>query len=487
MKKYTMSKFLLGTSLLAVLSTGTLATNVQEIAREEFAANKIAKKLYGTNDYLLNLDVGKESKKIGEAVKNKHQNRLPLTRLQQDAQTEINRLLTLAKTASLESRTLPNGSIITTNFKHGDLVVAFQNHSLVYPCLSTDDREKHDAFLPTTYKSHFLSKALYDEVRYYSNHLGLSEKNANRLYRYLEPLFYIVQMELSPLLDGGQTKSLYQSPRWVYSKSYEDMVKSVKRQADHHLYMFNLTPITGLNKPQVIDRLAPDLLDLGLALLPHPERNLHKDGNKVYTLGTNRAGHLSLIHPYADNLPYPVLNEHRQLLGMNIPAGMGDSVALSKQWNRVNQFIRLNDYHFSEGERNTMSHVLQALGTLFHKHLSTFHVQRFPVGDNYRALTEEMAISFINNYTIPEPYLTAFYHRDIDPDIYQVLAGIKSKGNTHRYLTSDLWPRRLADEDRQVALINEGFKFLMFKDILDRSELFNEYGDVIRMADMMAL
>jgi hypothetical protein len=153
----------------------------------------------------------------------------------------------------------------------------------------------------------------------------------------------------------------------------------------------------------------------------------------------------------------------------------------------VNQFIRLNDYNFSAEERNTMSHVLQALGTLFHKHLSTFHVQRFPVGDNYRALTEEMAISFINNYTIPEPYLTAFYHRDINPDIHHVLAGIKNKGDTHRALTTDLWPRRLADEDRQVALINEGIKFLMFKDILDRSELFNEYGDIIRMADMMAL
>jgi len=484
MRKNIISRFLFGTSLLAVISTGALATNVREIAAEEFSANKIATKLFSkTNDYLLNLDVSKESKEIAKKVRNGLRDRRPVPTVEQDATNEIKALLEAAKTSN---QYVGGGYYLTCNAR-GDLSTISANNPLAYPALYASDREKGDAFLPRTYQGHFMGKKLWEEIDYYTSHLGLEKEDKTRLYHYLEPLYYLVQLELNPMIEGGKYKSLYNSKRWVYEKSYDQLLRSLKNQTDHHFSLIKNAHLRGLNETQVRNSLIPSLLDLGLAVLPRAERNLHPESRDVYKMGANRAGSLSLMHPHADNLPYPVLNEHRRLPGMNIPFDMGDSPALIKQWNRVNQFIRLNDYNFSAEERNTMSHVLQALGTLFHKHLSTFHVQRFPVGENYWALTEDMAISFINNYTIPEPYLTAFYNRDIDPDIHHVLAGIKSKGDTHRALTTDLWPRRLADEDRQAALVNEGIKFLMFKDILDRSELFNEYGDIIRMADMMAL
>ena len=470
MRKYTMSRFLLGTSLLAVLSTGALASNVRDLSREEFSANQIATKLFSkTNDYLLNLDVSKESKTIANKVRNEGHVQLPLSELEQDATNEIKTLLEAAKTSH---QYVGGGHYLTCNVKDA-LSTISANNPLAYPALYTSDREQGDAFLPKAYHRHFMGQKLWEEIGYYTSHLGLEKADKTRLYRYLEPLYYLVQLELNPMIEGGKYKSLYNSKRWVYEKSYDQLLRSLKNQTDHHFTMIKNAHLVGLNETQVRNSLIPSLLDLGLAVLPRAERNLHPESRDIYKMGANRAGSLSLLHPHADNLPYPVLNEHRRLPGMNIPFDMGDNAALTRQWNRVNQFIRLNDYNFSEGERATMNHVLQALGTLFHKHLSTFHVQRFPIGDQYEALTEGMAISFVNNYTIPEPYLTAFYHRDIDPDIHHVLAGIKSKGDTHRALTTDLWPRRLADEDRQKALVNEGIKFLMFNDILDRAAIFN--------------
>ena len=467
------SKLLLGASILAVLSTGALASNVNSIAAEEFSTNKIATKIFSTNDYLLNLDVGQEAEKIAETVRRSGQNQLPRPRLEQDARAEITRLLTLAKAAPLQDRTLPNGSIITTNYRNDDLSIAFKKTPLVYPCLSLADREKPDAFLPRGYVGNFMSKALCDHIRTYSYSLGLNEQDAKRLNSYLQPLFYAAQLEAHSLLGGEVEKNLYHSPRWVYTKSYAQMLESLQYQASHHMAMRVHTPINGLNEDQVTQRVTEELLDLALAFLPNPNRALHQDRGLVYVLGRNVQGAVSLLHPYADFLPYPVLKENRLRSGANIPHNFPFTADSRKQWRRTDQFVDLSDYHFSDQEKRAMKWLMEGIGTLFHKHLSTFHVQRFPIGEHYEALTEEMAINFVNNSTIPEPYFTAFYHRDIDPDIHHVLAGIKSKGDTHRALTADLWPRRLADEDTQKALINEGIKFLMFNDILDRADIFN--------------
>ncbi len=489
MKKYFNSRLLLTTSLMAFLSTGAWATKTaKELAKEEFETSKIVTRIWNTNTYQIHVDVKQEAEKIGKKIQTKEKNPAIVAKIVSVLPTEIMELLDFVKTAPLADRTMKSGSILTTNFKQDDLSVAFTHTPLVYPCLEIaglpDPREKSDAFLPAFYASNFMSKALCDHIRTYSQSLGLNEKDAQRLNKYLQPLFYVVQREASSLLDGQVAKNLYRSPRWVYTKSYEQMQESLQHQAEHHLAMLIHTPLRGLNEAQVSHGLTTELLDLALAFLPNPNRALHQDRGMVYVLGRNLNGHVSLINPYADNLPYPVLKEQRLVPRANIPYNFERIPASYKQWRRADEFIDLSDYHFSDAEKRTMKRLVEGIGTLFHKHLSTFHVQRFPVGDEYNELTEAMAISFVERNTIPEPYLTEFYQRDIDPDIHHVLSSIKDKGDTHRSLTSDLWPARFDTEERKTNLINESIKFLMFKDILDRSDEYNAYRNVVRMRDM---
>lgn len=494
------TKLLLTTSLLTFLSTGVWATKeIQELAQSEFDTPNIVTRIWNTNTYQIHVDVKQEAKKIGAKVKKTGQGKAPLSQLESEASHEITRLLNFAKTAPLDQRTMPSGSILTTNFRQDDLSVAFRNTPLVYPCLEIEGlqnpREKSDAFLPRGYVSNFMSKALCDHIRTYSQSLGLDEKDAQRLNKYLQPLFYVVQREASSLLDGQVAKNLYHSPRWVYGKSYAQMQESLQHQAEHHLAMLSQANIRGLNEAQISHALTADLLGLGLSFLPNSNRVLHQDRGMVYVLGRNLNGDVSLLNPYADNLPYPVLQERRLLSRANIPHNLVLTPSAYKQWQRTDQFVEWSDYHFSDQEKRYMKWLMEGIGTLFHKHLSTFHVKQFPVDQQSMDLTKEMALSFVNNQTIPEPYLTQFYQRDIDPDIHHVLSGIKNKGDTHRSLTSDLWPARFKTEEGKTALVNESIKFLLFQDILDRYEAYKahhkgsdlRFREITRDLDLTAL
>jgi hypothetical protein len=102
---------------------------------------------------------------------------------------------------------------------------------LVYPVFSgKGDRDVNDAFLPTTYRSNFLSKELCDQIRTYAYNCNrnISEQDAKKLNKYLQPIFYIAQLEVMKMLEGRE--SLYHSPRWVYAKDRDGIVQSVKKQ-----------------------------------------------------------------------------------------------------------------------------------------------------------------------------------------------------------------------------------------------------------------
>jgi hypothetical protein len=133
---------------------------------------------------------------------------------------------------------------------------------------------------------------------------------------------------------GSLLTGLPKSKGWVYSKGYEGTLSAIRNQTDYHLYLTRLSNVQGLDTEQVRTRLVSDLLDKGLSLIPSPSREIYRSGGKIYTLGLNHNGHLSLLHPYVEDLPYPVFSEHRGRGNMNLPKGFEDSPALRKQWVR---------------------------------------------------------------------------------------------------------------------------------------------------------
>lgn len=90
------------------------------------------------------------------------------------------------------------GYYLTQNFRGNALCVESGYNPLVY-AIKSSDREQPDGFLPVTYKSNFMSQKLCDEIDYYASNNGLSKDEAKRLNRYLQPIFYIVQQEVSQI------------------------------------------------------------------------------------------------------------------------------------------------------------------------------------------------------------------------------------------------------------------------------------------------
>lgn len=338
---------------------------------------------------------------------------------------------------------------------------------LVFP-VKKELRNEYNAFYPATYQNRGHGQYLCDEVKAYCRARGLTSSESDRLYKYLEPLFYLVQEELHTMVTGlGYNK-------WVSQKSYEEILQSLQSQTDHHFYMVRNIPVKGLDQEQARTALLTTLLGKGLSLLPNPRQHIHVNtGGVKYYLGKNKNNHVSLIYPSADNLPYPILKNYRSLERANLPYETQITPALQKQWRRIGEFVQVHP-RFNERNRALMKNVLDGVGTIFDSHLSRFHVQQagFPVGDLYRVVTESIADEFAGNRSIPEPYLTAFYGGGaMHPDFPVVLNQVYSKANAHFYLTGDLWPSYITEDHKRDILLNS-VRYLFFKDILDRSAEF---------------
>jgi hypothetical protein len=315
-----------------------------------------------------------------------------------------------------------------------------------------------------------MSARLCKEIDHYASHNGLAKEDADRLNRYLQPIFYIVQKEASQMLEGS--KSLLHTKRWVYGKDYSDVVNSVKAQTSHHHALIKYAGLKGFNGSVVEDSLVPSLVDLALSLIPSPSREIYRSGGNIYTLGLNHNGHLSLIHPSIEDLPYPVFSEHRGRGNMNLPKGFEDTPALRKQWDRVGEFVRLNE-EMSSGEKTRSIILLEPVGYLFNKYLKSFHVSRSDYPEQRRAEDEiiDLARFFSDTHHIPMPFLDMFYQGRVN--IHKVLGDIRYKSDYHLALTEDLWPQRLSNQ--KDRLTNNLLEYLVFKDIIDRFDEFYRY------------
>ena len=241
--------------------------------------------------------------------------------------------------------------------------------------------------------------------------------------------------------------------------------------------MIKSSQVVGLDEGYVIERLMQNLLWKSFEHLFSTLRPLHpKLEGKTATLGWNANKHLSYIHQLADSLPYPVMSNHRTLENANLPYGTEITPSLTRQWQRINEFVSTHD-RFNNNNRPLMTQILSAIGTLFDKNLSRFHVQEsgFPQGDVYTAMTEEMADSFANSRTIPEPYLNIFYSDgSMIPSFPEVINQVYKHAEGHFFLTSDLWPSYITADNKKEILLNS-VRYLFFKDILDRSAEFEAH------------
>jgi hypothetical protein len=447
---------------------------VKDQVNLEVGQNKIIQKLLKSQDYTIDLNEEDLINTITEVVKVKNKREAGGTKLNPadltfETRHHITNTLDSIKTSQAR---FGNGYFLTQN-RAKAVSVGNRCLPLVYP-VQKEHRNIYNAFYPTTYQNRGHGQYLCDEVKAYCHTKGLSSSEAAHLYKALEPLFYLVQEELHQMVTG------LGHHRWVSEKNYSELLQSLQSQTGHHFYMVKNIHVKGLDQEQAKTAFLENLLGKGLSFLPNPHQYIHlnSEGMKYY-LGQNKQGRLSLIYPYADFLPYPVLKDYRTEEQSNIPAHFVITPAIKKQWHRTGEFV---EHHsaFRESDKPSIKLVLSALGTQFHNHLKHFQVRKegFPVGDAYKAFTEGVADEFAGNRRVPEPYLTAFYGGgSIIPDFTSVIQQLYRKGNAHFYLTEDLWPSYLT-KDQKTDILQNGVRYLMFKDILDRAAEFEAHHPI---------
>ena len=168
-----------------------------------------------------------------------------------------------------------------------------------------------------------------------------------------------------------------------------------------------------------------------------------------------------------------LFSEHRGRGNMNLPKGFEDSTVLRKQWNRVGEFVRLNE-EMSNQEKTKSIILLEPVGYLFNKHLKNFHVAKsdYPVQREAEDRIIEIARMFADTHTIFPPFLDMFYQGRVN--IHEVLGDIRYKSDYHLALTDDLWPQRLSNQKERLT--NNLLEYLVFKDIIDRFDEFYRYN-----------
>jgi len=468
-----MKRYFLTVSLAALLSSPAFSSNPLEQARNLADAESKREVLItrvSNAYYTFDMDVDQRADAIKNAVvalnrRNGDQGELSINA--SDVKFEAKRRIANNLDTAKNSNAVFNGKRLTKNLKQGVLSVSDPDFPLVFPVFKKD-REEPNAFLPVTYQSSYsgaydINRALWQEIKTYANGRGLSSSEGARLYRYLEPLFYVAQEEVGKLMTGLHN-------RWCWTQGgREDMTTLLKNKTGRYTTIISNAGLSGFNPDQVKNWLMPRLLDQIFALLPDPFREIYRTGGgSVYKLGVNVHNKLSMIHPVTE-LPYPIFTEDRGQPDWNLPQNYQRSSALDKQWNRVHDFVRLDD-RIRNQEESKMINLLEPVGYFFHKQLENFHVQGGDLPDQETGADQiiQMALMYANRHTIPQPYLEMFYQGD--QDVHSALRNVQNKDDCHVILTANLWPQRLFDHKKQLA--DDLLNYLMFKDIVDRFKIF---------------
>jgi len=483
-----MKHLFLTVSVFTLLSTPSFATWQQDVADEvnlEVGQNKIIQKLTQSQDYTINLDEGALTNKITEVVKVKNQGEVGGDKeikpedITFEARHQIVNTLDNHKTSHAP---LGHGYYLTENIS-GKLSTTSHRNPLVYPIFSgKGDRDTNDAFLPTTYRSNFLSKELCDRIREYSYNCNrnISEQDAKKLNKYLQPIFYIAQLEVMKMLEGQN--NLYHCNRWVYSKDRDGIVKAVKDQTSQHHTLIRKADLKYFDSEDVENRIVPQLVDLALSIIPTRLTELYNDGRHSFRVGKNYKNVPSLLHPLIDNLPYPVLQNHRKnglhvVADMNIPVDYAPDEAFTNQWSRVKDFVN-DDGRIAVDEKRNMIKIFEPVGYLFRNAVRDLRVlaDQYPEREEAIERLTGLALTYATTHNIPEDVLNIFYNGRVN--IHALLQDLKVKSARHEGMVADLVPVGLRDGLENIR--NNLLEALVFHDMVDRFKLFYPY-DVPRL------
>lgn len=459
---------LLSASFLALISADSFASRQRaaELADLESNEQAIVQKLMLSRDYTINFDVDRKAEGIKNAVialiaNDEH--------IEPDSQ-EISLIKSSAKDkmqTNLESLKnnpvhIGHGYYTGSNY-NGVLSTISHRNPLAYPVFSAKgDRDQGNSFLPTTYRSNFLSRALCDEIRHYAYNNGLSESDAQKLNKYVQPIFYITQLEVMKILEGNQ--NLASTKKWVYGKGYDDIVKSIQDQTEHHHALIGNANIRGLDPSVVETRLVPRLIDLSFSLLSNPKKELYiTNSGQKYLLGKNKNGFLSLIHP-SNGLPYPIFKDQRPLGDMNLPDDYQSSSLLRTQWQRVGTYLEGTE--LAQPIQNRLKVLLEPVAYMAHDHFKEMrmNLSRGLIEDTLRLFIEH---EFNND---PDPYVFAtviWSNPFFDQDISRSLSSWMKKVDAHNYLVEDLYPKEL-NEGYRTAITQGLTHYLLFNEVIDR-------------------
>jgi hypothetical protein len=482
-----MKHLFLTVSVLTLISSSSFATWQQDVADEvnlEVGQNKIIQKLTQSQDYTINLDEGALVNKITKVVQAKNEgeegrDEIKSEDISFETRHQIVNTLDHLKTHPVNI----GGGYTTTQNTKGALSTTSHYNPLVYPVFSgKGDRDTNDAFLPTTYRSNFLSKDLCDKIREYAYNCNgnISEQDAKKLNKYLQPIFYIAQLEVMKMLEGRE--NLYHSPRWVYAKDRDGIVKAVKDQASHHHALIKKADLKYFDSEDVENRIVPQLVDFALSVIPTRLTELYNDGRHSFRVGKNYKNVPSLIHPLIDNLPYPVLQNNRKNGGkvvsdMNLPQDYIAHQALTNQWNRVKDFVN-DDGRIAVNEKSNLIKLFEPVGYLFRNAVRDLRVlaDQYPEREEAIERLTGLALTYATTHNIPEDVLNIFYNGRVN--LHALLQDLKVKSARHEAMVADLVPVGLRNGLENVR--NNLLESLVLHDMVDRFKLFYPY-DVHRL------
>jgi hypothetical protein len=476
--EFLMNKFLLTVSVLSFLTSSVSATwkqDVEEQTELEVGAKAIIQKFFHTKDYVLDLKENQLVNTIVKVVSLKNDSEIGHDDLtQSDIERETYRQFSNKLDYLKKHKVHIGGGWSTTINKHDDLCVELVGIPLVY-ATSSAGRERNDSFLPIGYQSSYLSKPLYEEIEKYTQAKGLDKASTKRLYAYLEPLFYLVQEEVKGMIGG--------LPNSKWSKSYEDFLKTLKSQTDHHLYMNShlKVKIQGLSRNEAMEALTPSLLGKAVSVIPSPHRVIHKDEYGGYILALNVKGDLCVVHPI-NGIHYPVFTKDTNKGDMHLPLNFATNAGLYKQWNRVSDFIEGHDKLLKK-DKKTVHKLLEAVGYLANEH---FQNLRIDISDD---LLVETLQNFMNELKQePKEDFPYRMHRDLfrDDDIQKSLRTLRDKVETHNEMIQPYYPISLRSWDKDM-LSHAVMRHLLHNEIVDRlseklKDKFNAFAEELRKA-----
>jgi hypothetical protein len=479
-------RFLLSASIITLLSSQAFATKQDaiDLADKESNQQAIINKLMGSNDYTFSLDEEGEAERIKNDVlvlkKKNEGGKEPTPQQIADLKFEAKYKIR-SNLESLKNNPVHIGYGYYTGSNYNDVLSTTSHRNpLAYPVFSAKgDRDEENSFLPKTYKSNFLSRALRDEIRYYAYHNGLSEDDAQKLNKYVQPIFYITQLEVMKLLEGD--KNLTRTKKWVYDMGYDDIVKSIQSQTDHHHTLIKKANIRGLDSSVIETSLVPKLIDLSFALLSNPKRELYVNNNgQKYLLGRNKKGFVSLIHPDT-NLPYPIFKDQRPKGDMNLPEDYQSSSLLTTQWQRVGTFLSEKDM-LQPVQIARLKVLLEPVAYMAHEHFKTLRI--YLSNELLQATLQRFMDARLNPQPQrgqPESYVHVLYrHVFLDQEAEDGLKKLENQVKTHQYLVEDLYPEGLQVRDQDM-LSTDLLEYLITNEIIDRvrDKLQNQFVDFV--------